>query len=219
MARTARLSRPLIVSTALDLVDQHGVDALTMRALARALGADPMAVYRHVRDKEALLGALCDAVLADLDPFDPAGAWRPQVERFAWQLRDALAARPSLAAVLASAPVTPAAVALTQQALVLMTNRGVPVEVAAGGLATVFAYVTGHAVTEASLPDAAQGRDELRQAALHHLGDPTDEPPHLDTALRLVQSPADFGFGLELIVEGLERRAAGAGATGGPDST
>ena len=217
MPRTARLTRPLIVATALDLVDQHGVDALTMRALARALGADPMAVYRHIRDKEALLGALCDAVLADLDPFEPEGPWRPQLERFARQLRDALAARPSLAAVLASAPVTPAALALTQQAVVLMTQQGVPLDVAAGGLATVFAYVIGFAVTEASLPDPADGRDELRRAALHHLGDPETEPPHLDTALRLVERPADLGFGLELILEGLERRA-GTGATGGADA-
>ena len=215
MARTARLSRPLIVSTALDLVDRRGVDALTMRALARDLGADPMAVYRHVRDKEALLGALCDAVLADLDPFDLDRPWRAQVERFAGQLRDALAARPSLAAVLASAPVTPAALALTQQAIVLMTDRGVPLDVAVGGLATVFAYVIGFAVTEASLPDAAQGRDELRRAALHHLGDPAVEPPHLDTALRLVETPADFGFGLDLILDGVERRATGVDPTSG----
>ena len=207
MARTARLSRPLIVSTALDLVDQHGVDALTMRALARALDADPMAVYRHVRDKEALLGALCDAVLAELDPFDLDQPWRSQVEHFAWQLRDALAARPSLAAVLARAPITPAALALTQRAVVLMTDQDVPLDVAVGGLATVFAYVIGYAVTEASLPDAAVDRDELRRAALHHLGDPTTEPPHLDTALNLVETPADFGFGLELILEGIERRA------------
>jgi AcrR family transcriptional regulator len=117
-----------------------------------------MAVYRHVRDKEALLGALCDAVLADLAPFEPDRPWRPQVERFAWQLRDALAARPSLAAVLAGAPVTPAAVALTQQAIVLMTDRDVPLDVAVGGLATVFAYIIGFAVTEASLPDARRAR-------------------------------------------------------------
>ena len=214
MARTARLSRTLIVSTALELVDRHGVEALTMRALARELGADPMAVYRHVRDKEALLGALCDAVLADLAPFEPDGPWRPQLERFAWELRDALAARPSLAAVLAGAPVTPAAVALTQQAIVLMTDRGVPLDVAVGGLSTVFAYVVGFAVTEASLPDAAHGQDELRRAALQHLDDPATEPPHLDTALQLVQSPADFGFGLGLILEGVERRVTTTGSTG-----
>ena len=214
MARTARLSRPLIVSTALELVDRHGVEALTMRALARELGADPMAVYRHVRDKEALLGALCDAVLADLAPFEPDRPWRPQVERFAWELRDALAARPSLAAVLAGAPVTPAAVVLTQQAIVLMTDQGVPLDHALGGLSTVFAYIVGFAVTEASLPDAAEGQDELRRAALQHLGDPGTAPPHLDTAMQLVQTPAEFGFGLGLVLEGVERGASATSPAG-----
>ncbi len=209
MARPARLSRALIVTTALDVVDRHGVEGLTMRALARALGADPMAVYRHVRDKEALLGALCDAVLADLDPVDPDQPWRPQVERLARQLRDALAARPSLAAVLAGAPTTPSALALTQQAVTLMTSRGVPVEVAVGGFATVFAYVLGFAVSEAALPSAAQDRDALRAGALHHLGDPATEPPHLETALDLLQSPGDFAFGLDLILDGVERRVPG----------
>jgi AcrR family transcriptional regulator len=172
-----------------------------------------MAVYRHIRDKEALLGALCDALLADLDPFDSDRPWRPQVERFAQQMRDALAGRPSLAAVLATAPVTPSAVALTQQAIVVMTNRGVPLDVAAGGLSTVFAYVIGFAVTEASLPDAAQDQDELRRSALQHLGDPATEPPHLDTALHLVQTPADFSFGLDLILDGLERLATRSSTT------
>jgi AcrR family transcriptional regulator len=208
MARPARLSRTLIVSTALDLVDRHGVDGLTMRALARALSADPMAVYRHVQDKEALLGALCDAVLAELDPVDPHEPWRPQLERLGQQLRDALVARPSLAAVLAGAPATPAALALTSQAVALMTSRGVPLDVAVGGFTTVFAYVLGFAVSEAALPSAAQDRDALRAEALHHLGDPPTEPPHLETALDLLQSPGDFAFGLDLILEGVERRTS-----------
>jgi AcrR family transcriptional regulator len=212
MPRAARLNRELIVETALRVVDERGVDGLTMRALARALGADPMAVYRHVRDKDALLGLLCDAVVADLDPLDPAGPWRPQIERQARQLRAALTARPSLAAVLAGAPVTPAALAVTQRAVELLTRNGLPVATASGGFATVFSYVLGFAVVEAALPDAsAEDRSELRAGALHHLGDPEADPPHLDLALALLDSPGDFAFGLELILDGIERRGAPAG--------
>ncbi len=217
MARPARLSRELIVATALDLVDERGVEGLTMRALARALGADPMAVYRHVRDKDALLGALCDAVIADLDPLDPSGRWRPQLEHLARQLRDALAARPSLAAVLAGAPITPAALAVTERAIALLTNDGVPLRVATGGVGTVFSFVLGFAVTEAALPGAARDRAELREGALHHLGDPDVVPPHLDTALDLLETPGDFAFGLELILDGIERRGAPAAGAPRPD--
>ncbi len=206
MPRPARLSRELIVDTALELVAQRGVDGLTMRALARALGTDPMAVYRHVRDKDELLGALCDAVLAELEPLDPAGPWRPQLERLADDLRGRLAARPSLVPVLAGAPITPAAVAVTEQALALLARDGVPADVAAKGFAALFAYVLGFAAAEAALPAAAD-REQLRAGALHHLGDPAEARPHLDDALALLEEPGDFAFGLELILDGVEARA------------
>ncbi len=207
MPRPARLSRDLIVETALDLVEERGVEGLTMRALARALGADPMAVYRHVRDKEELLGALCDAVIAELDPLDPAGRWRPQLAGLADRLRERLVARPSLAPVLAGAPVTPAALAVTEQALELLTRDGVPAAVAARGFGTLFSYVLGFAAAEAALPGAAADREGLRAGALHHLGDPVAPPPHLDAALELLEQPGDFAFGVELILDGIEARA------------
>ncbi len=205
--RPARLSRARIVEVALELVDAEGVDALTMRALARRLEADPMAVYRHVRDKADLLGAMCDAVVADLPPLDPAGPWRPQVARLAHDLRDRLAAHPGLSPVLAGAPVTPASLALTEQVLALLVARGVPARVAGPGFGAVFTYVLGFAVVEAALPAAHADRDALRAGALAHLGDPDPAPPHLADAMALLEEAGDFGFGLDLLLDGMERRA------------
>jgi TetR/AcrR family tetracycline transcriptional repressor len=207
--RPARLSRPQIVGVALELVDAEGVDALTMRALARRLEADPMAVYRHVRDKADLLGAMCDTVVADLPALDPDGPWRPQVAELAGQLRERLAAHPALLPVLAGAPVTPAGLAVTQQALALLVAHGVPVDVAATGFGAVFSYVLGFALVEAALPALDADRDELRAGALAHLGDPDAPPAHLDEALALLETPGDFAFGLDLLLDGLERRAGG----------
>jgi len=52
-------------------------------------------------------------------------------------------------------------------------------------------------------------RDERGEGdPLHHLGDPATEPPHLDTALELLETPGDFAFGIDLILDGVERRAA-----------
>ena len=207
--RPARLSRPQIVGVALELVDDEGVEALTMRALARRLGADPMAVYRHVRDKADLLGAMCDAVVADLPALDPDGPWRPQVAALAGNLRERLAAHPALLPVLAGAPVTPASLAVTQQVLALLVSRGVPVDVAGTGFGAVFSYVLGFALVEAALPALDADRDERRAGALTHLGDPDPSPAHLDEALALLETPGDFAFGLDLLLDGLERRAGG----------
>jgi AcrR family transcriptional regulator len=187
-----------------------------MRALARRLEADPMAVYRHVRDKADLLGAMCDTVVADLPALDPDGPWRPQVAELAGQLRERLAAHPALLPVLAGAPVTPAGLAVTQQALALLVVHGVPVDVAATGFGAVFSYVLGFALVEAALPALDAGRDELRAGALAHLGDPDTPPAHLDEALALLETPGDFAFGLDLLLDGLERRAGGPVSPPGP---
>src|SRR5918997_2694140 len=91
--RPPRLSRERIVEAALDLVDRSGLQGLTMRALAHELRADPMAVYRHVRDKDELLGAMCDRLLVALDPIELDDGWEPQLRHLAEQIRERFAAR------------------------------------------------------------------------------------------------------------------------------
>ncbi len=207
MARPPRLSRDQIVQAALHLIDDRGAEGLTMRALARELQADPMAVYRHVRDKDDLLGAVCDAVLAELDPLDLDAPWRAQLRALCEQLRTKLLARPALLPVLAGAPVTPAAVALTQQALDLLDRGGVPPAIAVPGFSAVFSYVVGFALTESALPPPHEDRAGMRAAALAHLGDPAEPPAHLDEAMALLDDAGDFDFGLDLLLEGIERQA------------
>jgi AcrR family transcriptional regulator len=170
--RPPRLSRVQIVEEALRLIDDRGADALTMRALAADLGVDPMAVYRHVRDKEDLLGAMCDAVIARLPPFVPDRPWREQVGQLAGGLYDLLVTRPALLPVLAAAPMTPASVEVAERAVALLEAQGVKRRVATAGFDAVFAYVLGFALVEVSLQD-----------------------------------PGDFAFGLDLLLDGIERRA------------
>ena len=67
---SARLTRERVVAAALGIVDREGLDALTMRALGRTLGVDPMAVYHHLPNKAAILDAVAEAVIAEV-PADP----------------------------------------------------------------------------------------------------------------------------------------------------
>src|SRR5215216_3902704 len=72
----AGLSRELVLAAARRIADEEGVDRLTMRRLAAELGVLPNALYTYVPDKEALLDALLDALLGDVDAGDPAeGDW------------------------------------------------------------------------------------------------------------------------------------------------
>lgn len=93
---TAALSREGIVATALDLVDRHGLAGLSMRRLGRELGVDPMAIYRHLPDKAALLDGIVDALHAEMDLDSPAGAasWRQELATYAGRVRGVLHRHP-----------------------------------------------------------------------------------------------------------------------------
>lgn len=142
------------MATAVELIDDAGLDALTLRSLAVRLDADPSALYRHFRNKDALLAAVSDSVLHDIDV--PTGAeddWRAAARATAGRLRAVLRSRPGLAAVVAGAPVTPATVASTSGTLRLLRNgAGLSAARAEQVLATVLAYVLGTSLLESTPP-------------------------------------------------------------------
>src|SRR5690348_10668307 len=70
---TARLSLEAILAAGIALADREGLDGLSMRRLGQELGVNPMSVYHHLRDKDALLDAMIDAVVGGIAP-DPATA-------------------------------------------------------------------------------------------------------------------------------------------------
>jgi AcrR family transcriptional regulator len=100
VGRPPRLSREAIVTTAEAIVDQHGIEALTMRSVAKELGSSPMALYRHVRDKDELLLLMLDRAAAELPrtslPDDP----RARLLELFQILYDGLAARPWVVSVI-----------------------------------------------------------------------------------------------------------------------
>jgi AcrR family transcriptional regulator len=71
----SRLTRDAVLAEALALGDESGFEAVTIRGLADRLGVTPMALYRHVGDKEGLLDGLADALYAELRIPDPADDW------------------------------------------------------------------------------------------------------------------------------------------------
>ena len=74
--RRSPVSRERVLRTAVDLADEGGIDAVSMRKLGQRLGVEAMALYRHVRDKDDLLDGLADIVLREIDPARPDPDWR-----------------------------------------------------------------------------------------------------------------------------------------------
>lgn len=102
-----------ILDAALAIADEHGLEAVSMRALADRIGVTPMALYRHVKDKAALLDAMVGRLLAGLLPPGGAGdqAWDARLTAFAYACREMTQRHPWAAQLLFARPaVTPDAV-------------------------------------------------------------------------------------------------------------
>src|SRR5437764_7809599 len=104
MATTRRkpLSRERILDTALALVDEEGIEALSMRKLGQALGFEAMSLYNHVANKDDVLNGLLDLVLDETEPPAPEDEWDVAVRRSAISVHDALRRHPWAAPLLMS---------------------------------------------------------------------------------------------------------------------
>ncbi|MGZ8598555.1 MAG: TetR/AcrR family transcriptional regulator, partial [Actinomycetota bacterium] len=96
------LTRERVLRTAVDLADQGGVEALSMRKLAQALDVVPMALYRHVANKGELLGGLVDVVIGEIDPPLEGADWKTTMRERILSARRALARHPWASKVMES---------------------------------------------------------------------------------------------------------------------
>src|SRR5688572_3357708 len=80
-SRTEPLSRETVLGAALKLADERGLDALSMRVLAEALGVEAMSLYNHVANKEAILDGLVEEVVSELEMPSFDVAWRDAMRR------------------------------------------------------------------------------------------------------------------------------------------
>ena len=103
-SRRARLTRDVVLQAALRLVDDEGLDALSMRRLGQHLDRDPMALYRYATNRADLLDGVAELVLEGLDiPID-APDWRAQLRRTAHQFRDLALAHPNVVPLIVTRP-------------------------------------------------------------------------------------------------------------------
>lgn len=206
------LSREKIVAAAIELADEGGLDAVTMRRVAEHLGTGAMSLYRHVPGKDELIGAMVDRVTAEHPYPDPSGTgWRECMHALARQDWSAFLAHPWL--LPANESVTPpfgtASLAAMEWALSALEELDLAPDVAARSIITITNYVQGSArvALGSRRPDAG---DDPGTAWQHRLRDlDLKDFPHLS---RLVAHPlpADerdwFAAGLDVILDGIEAR-------------
>jgi TetR/AcrR family transcriptional regulator, tetracycline repressor protein len=205
------LQRERIVATALALVDREGLKALSMRRLGAELGVDPMAVYYHIPNKQALLDAIVEAVMAEIDLSADHAADPPEerVIRAARAYRDVLLAHShALPIVLGRGPATAAALRPVELLIGILRDAGLPPAEAFSGMNTIAAAVRGFVGMIASGGDNAPAPDAI-EALDRSL--PAGEFPYLREAISYACEFGNrsFDFGIRALARGLIAEAQG----------
>lgn len=139
------LSRSRVLRAALELVDAEGLEALSMRRLGERLGVEAMALYRHVKNKGDLLDGVFEAVLEQMQPPAPTGAWATDVRRMALAFKATLIAHPRALPLFATRPaVSPSSLEAVEAALDVLVQAGLPLDRALLTFQSVVALVVGH---------------------------------------------------------------------------
>jgi AcrR family transcriptional regulator len=156
MGRVAQISRDTVLAAALRLADEQGLAAVTMHAVARSLHVTPMALYRHVADKDALLDGLVELLLTEYPRPAAEGPWdeRPWDERLialADGIRATARRHPAVFPLLLTRPaVTPAARATRDAVLAALREGGVSDGEVARAERLISTAVLGFAASEAA---------------------------------------------------------------------
>ena len=207
-ADQAALNSGVIVAAALHLVDQEGLDALTMRRLARALGVSPMSLYRHVDDKDDLLDQVLDAVVDRFAAPAAAGGWPEQVVGFFEELRRLLLDHPGVASLVASrAPRSAAWFRVMEQALRLLRAGGFEGEDAVAAFTALLLYTLGFVMWELPGTGTADRSDWERRRLARLLNLLPDELPtvvELAPHLQRRATPEQFAWGLDRLIAGMQ---------------
>jgi AcrR family transcriptional regulator len=209
-----RLSRDRVLRAAIEHADAGGLEALTMRTLAEMLDVAPMALYRHVASKDDLIDAMVDAVFAEIGVPSGGADWRASMRRRAIAVREALARHPWAVGLMESRR-TPGPANLRHHDSVISRLRAAGFDVAstAHAYSLLDSYIYGFAMTKAKLPfETSEQVGDVAAAMLAPF--PANEYPNLVEFLaEHVMKPGydyenEFTSGLDLILDGLERRLA-----------
>ena len=207
-----RLSRELVLSTALALVDAEGLDALTMRRLGQELGRDPMSLYRYAANRAALLDGVTEMVLNELAIFPDDPDWQAQLRKIAHDLRLLALRHPNVVPLLVTRPLsTPlglrplGTLRPLEQILALLIEAGFTPGEALHVYRAYYGFLYGHILNELQeyIVDPEENEAILR-LGLHRL--PAKDFPHL-RALGPVLADYDGGAeldqGLSILLSGL----------------
>jgi AcrR family transcriptional regulator len=195
-----------------DLADSDGIESLSMRKLGDRLGVEGMALYRHVRNKEAILDGIVDTVMGEIAAPPAADDWKAALRQLALAARVVMLRHPWVPAVIVARPdVGPATLQHIDRVLAILESADFSIDVAHHALHVLGSRVFGFTQdpfneTTDVRPDAATAAAiaQVLAATYPSVGRLAMAASH-DGGLGGCDDDFEFAFGLDLILEGLAR--------------
>jgi len=200
-----------VLRAALVLADAGGIDSLTMRRLGQDLGVEAMSLYNHVANKDDILDGIVDLVFGEIALPSGRADWKTAMRKRAISARDALLRHPWATSLMQSRTRPgPATLRHHDSVLASLRTAGFTLVMAAHAVSVIDGYIYGFALQQINLP--LQGPEQVAEVGESILRQLAGEYPHLaemitEHAMKPRYDYADeFEFGLDLILDGLERR-------------
>lgn len=204
------LSRDRVLSAAIDLADKSGIGSLTMRKLAQELGVEAMTLYYYVANKDDILNGIVDIIEGDIELPSPGADWKAALRNTAISAHEVLVRHPWAAQLtLALTGTRPGRWRYMNGILGCLREAGFSAEMTDHGYHALDSHISGFTLWAVQLQFEPEDLPDL--AANFLSGLPAGEYPYLVEHVHqhLKESSPDdegeFAFGLDLILDGLER--------------
>jgi AcrR family transcriptional regulator len=204
----APLTRERVLQVAVDFADEHGIDALSMRELARELGFGVMSLYNHVANKDELLDGMVDRVASEIEtPSSPGGDWRHALRETALSAHRTLLRHPWASAMWSTRTPGPARLRYFDSILRGLREAGFSVDTACRGFHAITTHVLGFTLQKLDFPVAQRDLSDVASDFLAEMST-ADYPYFAEHVQHHIDAPHQgdsFEFVLDLILDGLER--------------
>ncbi len=199
-----------MLQAAVALADEAGLEAFSMRQLAHELGVVPMALYKHVANKEELLDGMVDIVFSEIESPSIDPDWRSAMRRRAISAREALKRHSWAIGLMETRNPGPANLRNHNAVMGCLREAGFPFETAVHAYSVQDAYIYGFAQQEETLGfEAPSDAGEAAQRRAERIGALDDYPYLAEVVAKLPETGYDtaveFAWGIDLILDGLDR--------------
>lgn len=214
-ARRAPLNSERILDAAIDLADREGIAAVTMRRLGQRLGVEAMSLYKHVADKDEVLAGIADRVASEFALPSQDADWRSSLRASSLAAHAVLLRHPWAGPLMESIlEPGPARLGYLDAVVGVLRGAGFSLPEVAHAFGALDSHLYGFTMQVASWPFDADDFPEV--AADMAAGLDAERYPNLMAMAMMVATeqqgvPLDFTFGLDLLLDGLERRLRDTG--------